>query len=208
MCKFTNRLFVFTLLALFGIPRSLLVDAAATREHRKGPEDVNILDLLSLGGSDNNYDVHYDQRQKGDENLRVRMDGVFIEMPPDNNEGVADDLMKEILSYLLYAGEGEELLLGLTDVQSSRDSTKSPEKLQQLGVLKENKLESEQRSEAQQHNVIDTVPEREVEGRNGLNSQRGSLLAENREPESKRVGVITKHHFNTLLNLLKRMRRN
>ncbi|XP_017495072.1 PREDICTED: uncharacterized protein LOC108383204 isoform X2 [Rhagoletis zephyria] len=199
MCKFTNRLFVFTLLALFGIPRSLLVDAAATREHRKGPEDVNILDLLSLGGSDNNYDVHYDQRQKGDENLRVRMDGVFIEMPPDNNEGVADDLMKEIR---------EELLLGLTDVQSSRDSTKSPEKLQQLGVLKENKLESEQRSEAQQHNVIDTVPEREVEGRNGLNSQRGSLLAENREPESKRVGVITKHHFNTLLNLLKRMRRN
>ncbi|XP_054742351.1 uncharacterized protein LOC129247302 [Anastrepha obliqua] len=212
MCKFTNRLFVFTLLALFGVPRLLLVDTATIRAEHKSAADAKILDLLPLNDYENNYDVHYDQRQKGNENLRVKMDSFFIEMPPEDTEGLAEDILKEILSYALFHVGGEELLFDLADAHSSSSSTESTDKTQQneLRALKENKLESSDQhfDGQQQRDGIEEAPKNEVEGRNAAAYKSGGLLGANREPESKRVGAITKQHFNTLLNLLKRMRRN
>lgn len=97
MCKFSNRLFVFTLLAL--VTLMILVDVAAMRAQHKSAADPKFLDLLSLNDDSNNYDLHYDQRQKGDENLHVRMNGFFIEMPDDEDKDMTDEL-KELRKYI------------------------------------------------------------------------------------------------------------
>lgn len=91
MCKFTNRLFVFTLLALVTLMAP--VYAAAMRAQHKSAADPKFLDLLS-NEDNNNYNLHYDQRQKGEENLHVRMNGFFIEMPDDEDKDTADELQE------------------------------------------------------------------------------------------------------------------
>ncbi|CAD6997474.1 uncharacterized protein LOC101449838 isoform X2 [Ceratitis capitata] len=203
MCKFTNRLFVFTLLTF--VARTALVDAAVARAQHRGAADAKLFDLLSLSDNDNNYDLHYDQRQKGHENLRVRMDGFFIEMPPEDEgkEELTEDLLNEIR---------EELLLSLADADSKRTTTtESPDKppLHEFWFLKGNKLETDHRAGEQQVGGAEGVQNKHnIEGRNAEIFKSSGLLGVNRVPEAKRVGVITKQHFSTLLNLLKHMRRN
>ncbi|KAH8248987.1 hypothetical protein KR032_004924 [Drosophila birchii] len=79
MCKFTNRLFVFTLLllALGGV----LARPAGGRRNVVS----DLLDVLYEDYNDNAFqreDIFYDQRQKGAENLQLSVDGVVIGMAP------------------------------------------------------------------------------------------------------------------------------
>ncbi|XP_023032456.1 uncharacterized protein LOC6644030 [Drosophila willistoni] len=86
MCKFTNRLFVFVLvlLALTDVmakpARSLSARPGATRS-----EGSDLLDFLMNDYPDeygySQEEIHYDQRQKGEENLQLRLDGFLIDLP-------------------------------------------------------------------------------------------------------------------------------
>lgn len=74
MCKFTNKLFAISVLLLisarfsYGNPLGLLFDYI---DDSSGYDDVNKSD----------YDLRYDQRQNGTENVRLNVDGVIIAMP-------------------------------------------------------------------------------------------------------------------------------
>ncbi|XP_011181119.2 uncharacterized protein LOC105211412 [Zeugodacus cucurbitae] len=195
MCKFTNRLFVFTLLALVMLMAS--VDAAAMRAQHRSAAEPKFLDLLSLSDDNNNYDLHYDQRQKGEENLHVRMNGIFIEMADDEDKSDDIDELKELLLYAIMFGGSEEMFKQLLDNKISATS-----------VLNENKLETDRHAGGQPSDEVEVTTKPKIEGRN-VDPHKGSgLLGVKREPETNRVGLITKQHFNTLLSLLKRMRRN
>ncbi|XP_014098075.1 uncharacterized protein [Bactrocera oleae] len=204
MCKFTNRLFVFTLLALVTLMAP--VYAAAMRAQHKSAADPKFLDLLS-NEDNNNYNLHYDQRQKGEENLHVRMNGFFIEMPDDEDKDTADEL-QELLYYAILFGGSEEMFKHLIENKKGTTPTPASLALSEFGLLNENKLDAESHSIGQQSDESEAASKHKAEGRN-VNPVKGSdLVANNREPETKRVGLITKLHFNTLLSLLKRMQRN
>ncbi|XP_018794770.1 PREDICTED: uncharacterized protein LOC108972588 [Bactrocera latifrons] len=208
MCKFTNRLFVFTLLELLALGTlNAPVNAAAMRAQHRSAADPKFLDLLSLNEDNNNYDLHYDQRQKGEENLHVRMNGFFIEMPDAEDTDVSDEL-KELLYYAILLGGSEEMFKHLVENKISTTPTPASLTLSDFGLLNKNQLDSERHAIGQQREDPEAATKHKVEGRNANPLQGSSLVAVNREPESKRVGLITKQHFNTLLSLLKRMRRN
>ncbi|TDG44198.1 hypothetical protein AWZ03_009372 [Drosophila navojoa] len=76
MCKFTNRLFVLALLqcVALALPKPLKSRSSAT----------DLIDLLYNDYGDYGYqveEVHYDQRQKGSENLRWHLDGFVFGLP-------------------------------------------------------------------------------------------------------------------------------
>ncbi|XP_067625173.1 uncharacterized protein [Eurosta solidaginis] len=207
MCKFTNRLFVFTLLALLGVPITLLVDAAALRTNHRDVANPKMFDLLLFDDYDNNYDIHYDQRQKGNENLRVKMDGFFIEMPPSDKEEGAEDIIKDIYEDLLMSLSGGSDSRGSSSSSSSSSTTPPIDLTQQVEHDKEKKLNLERHADMRDA-IEEVLAKRDVEGRNVVANRENGLLAVNREPEGRRVSAITKQHFSTLLNLLRRMRRN
>lgn len=94
MCKFTNRLFVFVLLhslaiGVFGKPAMVRSSAG------------DLLELLYNDYGDYGYqveEVHYDQRQKGQENLKLRLDGFLIGLPAYDDVSWMDLLAEEYLS--------------------------------------------------------------------------------------------------------------
>lgn len=76
MCKFTNRLFVLALLqcVALALPKPLKSRSSAS----------DLIDLLYNDYGDYGYqveEVHYDQRQKGSENLRWHLDGFVFGLP-------------------------------------------------------------------------------------------------------------------------------
>ncbi|KAH8273615.1 hypothetical protein KR018_004589 [Drosophila ironensis] len=81
MCKFSNRLFVFSLLLVgIGFP-------ANSQPLRPGKQRNVVSDLLEVLYEDysdgyQQEDIFYDQRQKGSENLQLKVDGVVISMLP------------------------------------------------------------------------------------------------------------------------------
>ncbi|XP_017108679.3 uncharacterized protein [Drosophila bipectinata] len=85
MCKFSNRLFIFSLLLLAS--GGVLSQPLGGRPHPGRQRNVvsDLLEVLYDDYSDNSYqqeEIFYDQRQKGSENLQLSVDGVVISMAP------------------------------------------------------------------------------------------------------------------------------
>ncbi|XP_055906491.1 uncharacterized protein LOC129941791 [Eupeodes corollae] len=95
MCKFNSRLFVFLVVG------SLLLLTPTTLIKARPLEKRSIIDMLGFG---NDYDLRYDQRQKGLENFRLKLDGFFIGVPAEatglflTSEEFIDVLSDELLS--------------------------------------------------------------------------------------------------------------
>lgn len=94
MCNFTNRLFVFVLLHYLAI--GVFAKPAKVRSSAG-----DLLELLYNDYGDYGYqveEVHYDQRQKGQENLKLRLDGFLIGLPAYDDVSWMDLLAEEYLS--------------------------------------------------------------------------------------------------------------
>ncbi|ALC38024.1 CG13081 [Drosophila busckii] len=99
MCNFTNRLFVFVLLHYFVITLTL----AKPLKQQPRFNAVDLLELLYNDYGDYGYQeeqVHYDQRQKGEENLNVHLNGFLIGLPTREDDDISwlDSLAEEYLS--------------------------------------------------------------------------------------------------------------
>lgn len=76
---------------------------SAAASHNKNRKSNALNDLLALSvlfKPDNNYDLHYDQRQTGDRNIRVKVDGIFVGLPEElinqDFSGALEDLFGEL----------------------------------------------------------------------------------------------------------------
>ncbi|KAH8274073.1 hypothetical protein KR044_009873 [Drosophila immigrans] len=95
MCKFTNRLFVLLLLQFIGL--------AMAKPSKMRSSASDLLELLYNDYGDYGYqqeEIHYDQRQKGEENLKLHLDGFVIGMPSQDDSSWLDILADEYLSEL------------------------------------------------------------------------------------------------------------
>ncbi|KAH8394203.1 hypothetical protein KR215_006565 [Drosophila sulfurigaster] len=95
MCKFTNRLFVLFFLQFIGL--------AMAKPSKMRSSASDLLELLYNDYGDYGYqqeEIHYDQRQKGEENLKLRLDGFVIGMPSQDDSSWLDILADEYLSEL------------------------------------------------------------------------------------------------------------
>lgn len=101
MCKFNNRLFVFSLLTLWAcLSQIVLAKPALQQDQSEESGNLELNDLMALTAllaPQDNYDLHYDQRQKGNENYRVKLDGFFIGLPQEDGTSLlllTDDLVQ------------------------------------------------------------------------------------------------------------------
>lgn len=92
MCKLNNSIIVLVLLNVFVI---------------------KVINSSPLSGiydddeySEENFDLHYDERQKGTENLRLRIDGVVLGIP--SSMGSSSDLFSSIAAEMLAMNENED----------------------------------------------------------------------------------------------------
>ncbi|KAH8405102.1 hypothetical protein KR222_001322 [Zaprionus bogoriensis] len=98
MCKFTNRLFGLVLLQVMALAMAKPIKARSTAG--------DLLELLYNDYGDYGYqveEVHYDQRQKGEENLKLRLDGFLIGLPARDDTSWLDLLAEEYLSMTVQA---------------------------------------------------------------------------------------------------------
>lgn len=99
MCKFNNRLFVFSLLWTC-LSQVVLAKPALQQDQSEESGNMELNDLMALTAllaPQDNYDLHYDQRQKGSENYRVKLDGFFIGLPQEDGTSLlllTDDLVQ------------------------------------------------------------------------------------------------------------------
>lgn len=96
MCKLNNSILVLILLNVFVI---------------------NVINSTPLGGifnddeySDEDFDLHYDERQKGTENLRLRIDGVVLGIPASGSSsmGSSTDLFSSLAAEILAMNNENE----------------------------------------------------------------------------------------------------
>ena len=77
-----------------------VVVLAKPLEHYTGRNGVDNLSALSeLFDLISPQDVHYDQRQKGDENYRIKLDGFFIGLPQEDSTALlllTDDIFESL----------------------------------------------------------------------------------------------------------------
>ncbi|XP_055852048.1 uncharacterized protein LOC129916236 [Episyrphus balteatus] len=185
MCKFNSRLFVFLIVA------SLLV---LTIQARPSTDKRSIMDLLSYG---NDYDLRYDQRQKGNENFRLKLDGFFIGVPAEatglflTSEEFIDVLSEELLlgrhDDNNQSGQSGENKSSPSQIMASELMQKQIENYQRAELEKaeeEALLSSQQQQKQQQKNV--------VEGRGDLNHG----------------GSRTKVYIMNLIDYIRKNRRN
>lgn len=95
MCKFNNRLFIFALSCLLGL-NWVVVWAKPISDSTAYNNGEIVGTLMALSDLINPQEVHYDQRQKGDENYRVKLDGFFIGLPQEDTSLLllAEDLFE------------------------------------------------------------------------------------------------------------------
>lgn len=95
MCKFNNRLFVFHICCLLGLKSVVVLAKPFEHTARNGNENLSALsELFELMSP---QDIHYDQRQKGEENYRIKLDGFFIGLPQEDSTALlllTDDLFE------------------------------------------------------------------------------------------------------------------
>lgn len=108
MCKFTNKLFAISVLLLIsthlscGSPLGLLFDYI---DDSSGYDDTNTGD----------YELRYDQRQNGTENLRLNVDGVLIAIPSSaasssspSSSGSFTNIATDLLLSTLLGGDYDD----------------------------------------------------------------------------------------------------
>ncbi|XP_030562051.1 uncharacterized protein LOC115763572 [Drosophila novamexicana] len=96
MCKFTNRLFVLVLLQFIGLAMAKPLKARSSAS--------DLIELLYNDYGDYGYqleEVNYDQRQKGEENLKLRLDGFLIGLPARDDSSWLDLLAEDTKSHML-----------------------------------------------------------------------------------------------------------
>uniref|UniRef100_A0A1A9W6W6 Odorant receptor n=1 Tax=Glossina brevipalpis TaxID=37001 RepID=A0A1A9W6W6_9MUSC len=95
MCKFHNRLFIFAVYCFL-----VVVKGKPFEPNLKGSNDhFNELLALSLLTPKDDYDLHYDQRQKGNENYRLKLDGFFLALPQEDDSSLlllTEDLLENL----------------------------------------------------------------------------------------------------------------
>lgn len=81
------------------------------REHRESDDiaSTDLSDLLELIRLENDYDRHYDQRQKGEENLRIHLDEFFISIPTSSGTSAENSLNIDSALLLLLGGKLKHL---------------------------------------------------------------------------------------------------
>lgn len=92
MCKLNNSIIVLVSLSVFV---------------------VKVLNAAPLAGffdeySDEDFDLHYDERQKGTENLRLRIDGVVLGIPSSGDMGGSSDLISSLAAEIMAMNDEEE----------------------------------------------------------------------------------------------------
>lgn len=94
MCKFHHHLFLMTIGLLFVMIASRSLNTATAKDSSE-----NFSYLMDLLMPKDDYNLHYDQRQKGNENYRLHLDGFFIAMPHQGDSellSLSDNLFENI----------------------------------------------------------------------------------------------------------------
>lgn len=110
MCKFSNKLFTISIL--------LLISTHYTRATPLGLLFDYIDEDHFDDGNKGDYDLRYDQRQNGTENVRLNIDGVLIAIPTSATSQAGGSLGDLATNYLL------ETLLGREYDDKAADETK------------------------------------------------------------------------------------
>ncbi|XP_065356946.1 uncharacterized protein LOC135951256 [Calliphora vicina] len=203
MCKFTNRLFVFALCCLLACQQMVCVLAKPlTHSSRNDNEDLGA--LIALSALMNSQDVHYDQRQKGDENYRIKLDGFYIGLPQEDSSALllfTDDMFESLGEfptnddYLLSFGKNKPAVNGVQTPptpltsQSSLDTDRAAAASEVNLNLSTNAQNSAQNLQAMALEL--PAPKKYLEARHGVNS-----------------GSRTKSYISQFLKLLKRGRKH
>lgn len=102
MCKFNQNLFIISIILCFVWLKSFKSLNAA-------PIDYALLDdLISNDESTNDFDVAYDQRQNGTENLRLRIDGLILAFPSAASSQASSMAASLATNYLLQLATAED----------------------------------------------------------------------------------------------------
>lgn len=102
MCKFNQNLFIISIILCFVWLKSFKSLNAA-------PIDYALLDdLISNDESTNDFDVAYDQRQNGTENLRLRIDGLILAFPSAASSQASSMAANLATNYLLQLATAED----------------------------------------------------------------------------------------------------
>lgn len=94
MCKLNNSVLVLILLNVFVIK---VIDSSPLA-HIFNDDEY----------SDEDFDLHYDERQKGTENLRLRIDGVVLGLPASSSVGGSSDLFSSLAAEILAMNNENE----------------------------------------------------------------------------------------------------
>lgn len=90
MCKFNQNLFI-TIFCL-----------ALIKTFNAYPIDYSVLDeLIDEPSTGDNFDLTYDQRQNGTENIRLRVDGVVVALPSSSSNQASNSFGNLAANYLL-----------------------------------------------------------------------------------------------------------
>uniref|UniRef100_A0A1I8NXG4 Uncharacterized protein n=1 Tax=Stomoxys calcitrans TaxID=35570 RepID=A0A1I8NXG4_STOCA len=191
MCKFNNRLFVFYLLSLV-----LATLAKPILKHHEESQESNLnfnelLALTSLLAPQDNYDLHYDQRQKGSENYRVKLDGFFIGIPQEESASLlllTDDILESF---------GEDLPSNPNKIKKQQLTNYDLENYQK-SLRPYQSLEPEVPSTA---SVVVEIPAPNKQGE-------ARHYEEDVEETPRKQNSRTKSYISHLMNILKRGHRN
>lgn len=123
MCKFTNKLFAISVLLLIsahsscGTPLKFLFDYI---------DDGSGYDDVSRG----DYDLRYDQRQNGTENVRLNIDGVVIAVPaPSSSSSSSSSSFSNVATnYLLQTLLGSDYDEKNADISAEESSSDTKQK--------------------------------------------------------------------------------
>ncbi|XP_037957206.1 uncharacterized protein LOC119687096 [Teleopsis dalmanni] len=189
MCKFTNRLFVFVVLAMLG--SEVCSSTIPTKKHTyKQSRDDSLMSLFDFLLPDYDYDLHYDQRQKGNENVRVKLDGFYIGLPEQDSSLLlmnSEDLISQL---------SDELLSGAS---KSRNPTAAP--FNSLSDGKEHSFDKIKVEPKPETTLVVEIPapKKDLEARQRIEHA----------TEDSAVGMRTKVQLYNLLNhLMKRTQKN
>ncbi|XP_037820008.1 uncharacterized protein LOC119609344 isoform X2 [Lucilia sericata] len=189
MCKFTNRLFVFALSCLLSLQMVCVWAKPIHSSSRDDAEDLGT--LIALSTLMNSQDVHYDQRQKGDENYRIKLDGFFIGLPQEDSSTLlllTDDLFESIA-----LGKNKPAAKGAPTSSAASSSLASSAAADSSPAASENNLNLSSNNALNPSNNLPEIPapKKYLEARHGLNS-----------------GSRTKSYIAQFLKLLKRVRKH
>ncbi|XP_017069555.2 uncharacterized protein LOC108106829 [Drosophila eugracilis] len=151
MCKFTNRLFVFALLLLPFAEIQAKPFGGKIRAGNSKNVISDFLDVLYDDYSEDGFqreDILYDQRQKGDENYQLKVDGMVIGVAPQLGSNLMYSLAEYYLSELMLRKQGSATQMFEKDPVIDPESV-GPEGVTDFPELSKTDMESSKRSPSQ-----------------------------------------------------------